>query len=394
MEFISFSAELGTASLLFQRIFNNIKIERTNSQGVTSWLKVPCIFGQRSRILKGLENPERKSMYKLPIIVINRTGYSRQGDRLNSLHNEVKYEISPSRRDFQKLTPVPIDISYDVSVIAKYQADIDKIASNFMVFFNSNIYVSQEHPKFQGVKLHNEIIMADSVSEEHPDEFDGTADDIVTSTFQFTFKTYLFGGTTHMQKRPGSAVSSVISTFISSYVYEFKDDSEVLSYLNSEQHSKLSTALTAEVTEPITTLVNISDDTYDDGVPVIRTIDVGFYAVPKKADIDKYIISVDEELITKHEHYTYPAYISSKNYVSGYVDREIETETGEISTVCVLTSITPENDYYQPVDNWCTLAPYVDRIKWKIDESSTSPFPDNVKAYNDFQDIPLSVYGT
>ena len=100
MEFISFNCELGTANLLFQRCFNNIRIERTDSQGATSWLKVPCMFGQRSRILKGLENSERKSMYKLPMIVINRTGYSRQGDRLNNLHNEVKYEISPSRRDF------------------------------------------------------------------------------------------------------------------------------------------------------------------------------------------------------------------------------------------------------------------------------------------------------
>ena len=332
-------------------------------------------------------------MYKLPMIAINRTGYSRQGDRLNSLHNEVKYEISPSRRDFNKLTPVPIDISYDVVVMAKYQADIDKIASNFMVFFNSNIYVSQEHPKFQGVKLHNEIIMSDSVSEEHPDELDGTADDIVTSTFQFTFKTYLFGGTTQAQKHPNQAVSSVISTFISSYVYEFKNDSEVLAYLSSESHGKLSAVLTAEVTAPVSVLVDTSAETYDDGVPIIRTIDVGFYAVPKKADIDKYIISVDEGMITEHRHYTYPAYISSENYVSGYAEREIETEPGEISTVRVLTSVTPENDYYQPVDNWCTLAPYVDRIKWKIDESSTAPFPDNVKAYNDFQDLPLSVYG-
>ena len=57
-------------------------------------------------------------MYKLPMIAINRTGYQRQGDRLNSLHNEVKYEISPKRRLYERLTPVPIDISYDVSVIA------------------------------------------------------------------------------------------------------------------------------------------------------------------------------------------------------------------------------------------------------------------------------------
>ena len=120
MEFISYNAELAIANILFCRVFQNIRIERTDADGNTSWLKVPCVMGQRSRILKSLENAERRAMYKFPMIAINRTGYQRQGDRLNSLHNEVKYELSPSRRLYEKLTPVPIDISYDVSVMAKY----------------------------------------------------------------------------------------------------------------------------------------------------------------------------------------------------------------------------------------------------------------------------------
>lgn len=61
---------------------------------------MPCVFGQRSRILKGLENPERRGNYKLPMIVINRTGYSRNGERLNNLHNEVKFEITSSNRKY------------------------------------------------------------------------------------------------------------------------------------------------------------------------------------------------------------------------------------------------------------------------------------------------------
>lgn len=89
------------------------------------------------------------------MICFNRTGFSRAGDRLNSLHNEVKYEISAKNRNYNYLTPVPIDISYDLIIIAKYQADIDKIASNFMVFFNNDIYVSCEHPKFEGIKMNN-----------------------------------------------------------------------------------------------------------------------------------------------------------------------------------------------------------------------------------------------
>ena len=81
------------------------------------------------------------------------------------------------------MTPVPVDISYDVTIMAKYPSDIDKIASNFMVFFNSDIYVSCEHPKYEGVKLNNQVIMSDSVSEEHPDELDSGTDDLITSTF-------------------------------------------------------------------------------------------------------------------------------------------------------------------------------------------------------------------
>jgi len=129
------------------------------------------------------------------------------------------------------LTPVPIDISYEVSVVAKYPADIDKIASNFMVFFNSNIYCSQAHPKFSDIKLNNQVVMSDSVSEDHSDELDGTRDDLIVSTFTFTFKTYLFGGTEqyHKQRRKKPVVD--LSTFISSYVYEFKNDDEVREFI-------------------------------------------------------------------------------------------------------------------------------------------------------------------
>ena len=37
--------------------------------------------------------------------------------------------------------------------------------------------------------------MSDSVNEDHPDELDGSQDDLMTSTFTFTFKTYLFAST-------------------------------------------------------------------------------------------------------------------------------------------------------------------------------------------------------
>ena len=390
MEFVSYNAELALANLLFQRVFSNIQIERTDKAGKKSWLKVPCVNATRARIIKSLENRDRQAMYKLPMIAFNRTGYQRQGDRLNNLHNEVKYEITSSWRNYQLLAPVPVDISYDLTVFAKYQADIDKIASNFMVFFNNDVYVSQEHPKYQGVKLNNQIVMADSVGEEHPDELDGTQDDVVTSNFQFTFKTYLFGGT-QQYKKAQVEVSSFLSTTVSSVVYEFKDDKEVLQFLSSPDHPKLSSIISTIVEVPVEVSSEVSSDMYDDGIPRVNKIEFGFYAVPRPEDIEGYIMSVDSGLIAKHEHYTKPAYISSESYERKY-RTEVDPYGDEISVPWYTAT---SGDWYEPVDNWCTLAPYVDRLRWKIDQSSPYPFPYNVKTYRDFEDLsgvmPLSV---
>lgn len=73
--------------------------------------------------------------------------------------------------------------------------------------------------------------MSDSVSEDHSDELDGTRDDLVVSTFTFTFKTSLFGGTEQYHKRRRKKPVVALSTFISSYVYEFKNDDEIREFL-------------------------------------------------------------------------------------------------------------------------------------------------------------------
>lgn len=125
MEVRSFNCELGVANLLFKRLFSNIKIEKVDANGNKKDVVVNCQFGQRSRILKSWQNAERKAMIKLPMIVINRTGYSRDSGRVNNLHNEVKYEITSKNRLYDYLTPVPVNISYEVTILSKWQKDID-----------------------------------------------------------------------------------------------------------------------------------------------------------------------------------------------------------------------------------------------------------------------------
>src|SRR5574344_1682088 len=161
----SYNQELAIANLLFMRIFNNISIEHSFPNGESKLIKVNCVLGNRSRIIKNFEDAEKKAIYKLPMISISRTGIARNAERLNDLK-----------------TPVPVDISYELTIYSKYPSDIDQIASNFMVFFNNDIFVSCEHPKYHGIMMNNQVVMQDSVTEEHPSELESSTDDFITAT--------------------------------------------------------------------------------------------------------------------------------------------------------------------------------------------------------------------
>lgn len=193
MEIRSFNQELQFADILFARLFKNITIEKTVSGKKTSY-SVKCIRGNRSRIYKNLENPSKRGMYSYPMIVYSRTGISRDPERVSSLHNEILRSGNSKMIDFNLLAPNPINIEYSVTLISNFASDNDLIMGNFIPFFNSDLFVTCKHPKFAGLSYNSQIIMGDSISEEHPNELANDAEDITSTTFTFTFKTYIFGG--------------------------------------------------------------------------------------------------------------------------------------------------------------------------------------------------------
>lgn len=351
MEIQSFNAELAIANLMFYRIFNNIQIKRKDDKGNSQTIPVNCMFGQRSRILKNWQNSEKRATVKLPLIAINRNGYSRNSDRLNNLHNEVKYEISAKNRKYDLLTPIPIDITYDVYVMSKYKQDIDQIASNFMVFFNNDIYVSCQHPKYEGIMLNNQVVMQDNVAEEHQDDIDAAQDELLITTFSFTFKTYLFGGTAQAKRRHKTVpIEPIISTFISNYISVI-GPSEIDDFQLKYPGKEVSVILSAETTA-ITQLstTNEYDDEviYDEFTPIVKNIKIGFYPVPMTSAILDYIQQVDQMPEEAGE-------------ISGYYSKgpyQLSNETQ-----------IPSEEHEFNVNLSNSIYPYVDKMIWKIDEN-------------------------
>lgn len=382
MEFRSFNNELGVCNIMFRRLFQNIQIERTDLDGNKYLVPVNCVIDQKSRILKGLANPDRRGMMKLPIIAITRTGFQRNGERLNDMNNEIKYEINSYRRVYSLMTPVPVDVSYDVVVMAKYPQDIDKIASNFMVFFNSDVYVGFRHPKFSDIQMNCQIVMQDSVNEEHSGELDGSQDDVVTATFQFTFKTYLFAGSKPLKAIKPTIISTWLSTVLSNVVTEIKPD-QIDDFQKKNPYSSVSAYTPRYVESTLSTEVpnpNISDDVYDD-IPTIERIDFGFYPTYRGFDMEEYMLCVDNGGFTDHAHFPVSGYLSSDSYGTPQLSVYADAAGNDVSSYP--HPVSTHGDHTGQVSRYCTFEPYVDRLYWKIDLDSKLPFPNNVVLVRD-----------
>ncbi len=134
--------------------------------------------------------------------------------------------------------------------------------------------------------------MEDGIQEEHPDEIDPSADDIVQATCTFTFKTYMFCG----NKKAVATQKKIIQTHTEEKTYTEKfaglsacpyklteeDKKNIEKFLSLDLSVTLSQYVEMEVSNTVSEVVSVelSVDEISGFVPQINQLYVGFYPVP------------------------------------------------------------------------------------------------------------------
>lgn len=267
MQIISYNRELAISSVLFAKLFRNISINRQLPDNTIEACKIACVMGSRSRILKAFENGQQPAQFTLPMLSITRTGISRDSTRLSNLHNEVTL-ATHNKINYDLYTPVPVNIDYKVTLYAKYTADIDMILSNFMIFFNNDIFVSSEHPKYTNLRYSSQVIMHDTITESRNESLAATELDLVSAEISFTFKTYLFGGSRQITAGKHSVTMPVTAI------------TEV-TVVNPETGEPVIDPATSAISTITTQITSTTTDIYDGYIPVISALHIEMHAVPR-----------------------------------------------------------------------------------------------------------------
>lgn len=193
----SFHFELQDLIIQFLAAFDDIVIKRYNKNRVVAdTLQARIVYAPKQRVLHDIISPGQN--ITLPVVSLGIKSISWAKERVfNKLEGfDIKERINDITQVRKIPSPVPIDINMNLSVITRYQLDMDQIISNFTPFLNPYIVVSWKIPDIFDTNDINEIRSvikwSGTTTLSYPLELAAKDKSLITADTTFTIEGWLF----------------------------------------------------------------------------------------------------------------------------------------------------------------------------------------------------------
>lgn len=217
----------------FMGAFNDIAIKRfdkdRNSDG--EYIGVGFLYTPKQRVINDILTASRT--IPLPAISISIASIQRDPERVfNKLDGHV---IGTStKEDTLRLIPqpVPINIAINMSIIARYQSDIEQIISNFVPYCDPYIAVSWKLPTTENTSYQREmrtiIEWGGNLAIQYPVELTTSQLARVVCDTTFTIKGWLFKQIDSSYSKIFNIDTNLIPTLLSDacYIYNNTNDTD------------------------------------------------------------------------------------------------------------------------------------------------------------------------
>ena len=176
---------------MFESCLDDTIIKRYDDQTdiAQDSIKVNYIYGPKQRILQDLRG--QPDTVKLPIVAITTTGFNRDDARLKNKLDDIVYKDKDG--SYVNIKCIPFNIDVSVTILCKYQEDLDQIVQNFVVHSNPYFIYSLQEPKSKK-ELRVEVLWDGKIGTQYPTDSDLPPNTPfrITGTANFTIKTWLF----------------------------------------------------------------------------------------------------------------------------------------------------------------------------------------------------------
>jgi hypothetical protein len=197
MKNYTFHWEVRTILAQFEDAFSNIVVKRYNQdREPEDQIAVNFRYAPKSRTLMELQQLNQN--IKLPIVAITTGGIRRNNNRV---FNKIEGAWFTDTRSAQTsgwahlLQPVPVDITVNMSIIGRFQSDIDQIITNFVPYCDPYIVVSWKWPytiPWANFEIRSHVKWNEDISFQYPTDISNTQPYRVIADTSFTIESWMF----------------------------------------------------------------------------------------------------------------------------------------------------------------------------------------------------------
>lgn len=196
-----FYFEIKDVLIQFISAFDDVVISRYNKhRQPQDNISVRYVYAPKQRVVHDILNKARH--ITLPAIAVNISSISLDRDRV---FNKIAGSYHTRRdtfsgHDMNTVTdhlaqPAPVNIEVDMSILTKYQTDMDQILSNFIPYNNPYIMISWKTPSEllqTQQEIRSEVLWSGSMNMNYPTDLSSSEPFRVSADTSFTIKSWLF----------------------------------------------------------------------------------------------------------------------------------------------------------------------------------------------------------
>jgi hypothetical protein len=183
----------------FADALNDIIVKRYNKdRAVGDQIHVNFVYAPKTRTLHEIVNLAQH--HKMPIISIYQGGIRRNPNRVfnkiaGSWWSDTLSSNPSAANWINLLQPVPVDITVNVSILARFQADIDQILTNFIPYTDPYFVISWKWPDlipFSDFEIRSHVKWNENVSFQYPTEITKEQPYWTMADTSFTIEGWIF----------------------------------------------------------------------------------------------------------------------------------------------------------------------------------------------------------
>lgn len=194
MKNYTYYKEVRTLIAQFIDSLSNILIKRyDNTDTSQDQIMVNTVYAPKSRVLHDLVN--QAAVIKLPVVACSLGGITRDNNRVFNKLVGPLYTLSNAASAYEKIgQPVPIDVTINVSIITRFQSDMDQILSNFVPYSDPYFVISWKLPSIPNSDLgiHSPVIWSGNINLQYPTDISHSDYYRQTADTSFVIKGWIF----------------------------------------------------------------------------------------------------------------------------------------------------------------------------------------------------------